>query len=419
MTTETPTPVAFAARAQDWAQYLILAIVAGCAMAGAFTHMHDWTITALSEALRDRGRNGGVPDWFGWANAAISELLPTSSFLSIRKRQGQGRSITAPMWIFLGSAVLSIMAQLSATGARFPHDEKVVAILPAAALMILVKLIFSDVEFAAKQADRDAQRAHRRAVTVARRAKFAAEQAARKAELAAEHAAELDRRNAELAAAQARRDAEHAAELERRRLTAIAAAEAEQTRIEQAAITERECLAAEERRAEREARERIAAAEREAERRRLDEAARIRAEGEAEAARISAAAEARRIEAEAARIEADAEARRLAAARVAAARHEAQAGSNDDEGTSVRRRRPRHETQALADDVLMTLPAGTPREVAVAAVAAALRITDRYARDFVPEGWTAGNSAAGSVADHEGGGTSSAGRRYLTVVGSA
>lgn len=413
MATETHTRRGVGA--EDYVQFVILGLVVSAALAGAFTHMHDWTIDAIDGALSAIGSDKRTPDWIGWANAVISELLPTSSILSYRKRQRQGRSTTVPIIIFIGSAGVSLLAQLSATGVEVPGAAQFLACLPALAVMILGKVILADVEHAAKQAERAEERARRKATTVARRQAFAAKQAQRAAELAAEQARQRAELAAELAAEQARRDAEHAAELERQRLAAIAAAEAERVRIEQAALTERERIAADERRAEREARQRIEAERIEAERRRLDEAARIRAEGEAEAARIAAAAEARRVEAEAARLEAETQARRAAAERIAAARHEARGGAvggSDDEATRERRRRPAAETAALVDDVLAALPDGTERPAAVLAVVAALNVTPEYARRFVPAGWVAGSSAAA-------GGDSSVRPRHLTAVGSA
>lgn len=54
---------------------LIVTVVGVAAGAAAFTHMHDWTMTNSPE---------GTADWFGWANACISELVPVAALLSIR-----------------------------------------------------------------------------------------------------------------------------------------------------------------------------------------------------------------------------------------------------------------------------------------------------------------------------------------------
>ncbi|SCL16871.1 hypothetical protein GA0074694_1801 [Micromonospora inyonensis] len=54
-------------RVEDVILVLIVLVVGGLAGAASFTHVHDWTM-ANSPA--------GTGDWFGWANAAISELLP-------------------------------------------------------------------------------------------------------------------------------------------------------------------------------------------------------------------------------------------------------------------------------------------------------------------------------------------------------
>jgi len=427
--------------AVDVVQYLIIGFVAVSALAGAFTHMHDWTLREIDAALVDAGIAAHTPHWFGWANAVISELLPTSAFLSIRQRQRQGRSTTYPTWLFGGAFVVSIMAQLSATGIDVPFAAEFLATLPALAVLALSKLIFADVEHAAAERAA-AELAAERAAELARReraeaAELRRRQAAEAAELkvqrereAAEHAAEL---NARLA----REAAELSARLERERIAAEGAAitrraeiEAEERRQAREAEERRQAREAEIERAARIERERVAAAA-EAERQRIE------AEARADALRRQAEADAAMREAEAQRVAVEAEARRLAAERVAAARHEAQAGGDEAQGGAHRKRRSRQETAALVADVLVTLPAGTTRDAAVVAVAQALDMTERYAREFVSPDWDAASSAARPVepaASSAGGAASSAassagssaaeaassaGRRHLAVVGSA
>jgi meiotically up-regulated gene 157 (Mug157) protein len=52
------------------------------ARAASFTHVHDWTLT---------NSPAGTPDWFGWANAVISELIPTASLIEIGRRRRNTR----------------------------------------------------------------------------------------------------------------------------------------------------------------------------------------------------------------------------------------------------------------------------------------------------------------------------------------
>jgi hypothetical protein len=405
-------------RSEGLLQGAILLFIVVSSLAGAFTHMHDWTREALPKQA----------DWLCWSNAVISELLPTSAFLSMRKRQRQKRSVSVPVSIFLGSACLSMCAQLSATGVRLPYDTQALACLPAVALLILSKVIFGDVEYSRKAREAAEQKAARKAVTQARRAAHAAQVARRDAELAAEHAAELarnqareaaelarnqEREAAELAAELRRQDAELAAELERERLRVQADAEARRTQIEQTAITEREQAKAAERAAERAAQERREA--RDAETRRLAqvERARIEAQAQAERERIAAEAEAERVRAEAARVAAEAAEKRQAAALLADHERRGEDGDVGGGEPAGPRRMRRADRRRLIDAALAGLPDGTTRAEAVVIVAKRLDVAERYVRDFVPQDWVAGSSADGSV----GGEDSSAQRLRLVAAG--
>jgi hypothetical protein len=369
-TTTQAAPSWLAVNALKLIKFGGLGFIALAAFAAAFTHMHDWTREALPAAA----------DWLCWSNAVISEILPTVSFVLWREREEADRPSGTPMAIFIGSVVLSIFAQLSATGVRFPYDAQLLACLPALALVVLAKVALGDLSYARKAG-------LAAAAAAAERTELARIQAARDAELAAELARNYEREQAELAAELARQEREHAAELERERL-----------RIEQAAITERAQLEAAERaelrraalaREQREMDARLAREQRENE---------ARLAREAEAARIAAEAAAERVRAEARRIEAEAEAKAQAVA-LLAARPVAEPGRHrDDEGGNVRvmrRRRSRAETSALVEAAIATLPAGTTRDEAVKVAALAIDNSERYAREFIPADWVAGSSAGG------------------------
>jgi peptidoglycan/LPS O-acetylase OafA/YrhL len=117
-----------------------LVFVALASFALAFTHMHDWTAEALP----------GSAEWMRWANAVVSEILPTMSFIIWQEREEQERPSRAPLLLFLGSVVLSILAQLSATGLRIPYDAQLLACLPAIALMLLAKMVLGDLSYTRK-----------------------------------------------------------------------------------------------------------------------------------------------------------------------------------------------------------------------------------------------------------------------------
>lgn len=387
----------FALHGENWLALAMLAVLFVFALAGAFTHMHDWTITAINEALRENALARGVtpvpvtPDWFGWSNAVTSEIMPTYALLTVRKRQRQGRSITGPGWLFGLSSLLSLLAQLSATGVRLPYDAQLLVCLPAIALVVLGTFKLSDMSFAREEAaaaEQAAERERRQAELAAERqrrqaelaAELAAEQAAERERAAAEQAAEAERQRAEREAELAREAAEREAE----RATALARIEAEQA-------TERLRIEAAER-------DKVWAAEQERQRR-ADEAEAARL---AEAARIEAEARAERDRAEAERIRAEAEKQAQAAALLAqqaAGRHAvADHGRGQAEvteiGTGGRVYRPRHESEAIAAATLATLPKDTPRDQAVRNVAAALGTSRRQASKFVPQNWPA-SSAGG------------------------
>ncbi|MEV0327449.1 DUF2637 domain-containing protein [Micromonospora echinospora] len=111
---------------------LIVLVVGGLAGAASFTHVHDWTM-ANSPA--------GTGDWFGWANAAISELLPLAALLTIRRRRRTGEPIGYPMFLLVAAVALSLAAQLAV--AKPGLSGWLLSAVPALAFLGLTKLVFS------------------------------------------------------------------------------------------------------------------------------------------------------------------------------------------------------------------------------------------------------------------------------------
>ncbi|WP_203664555.1 hypothetical protein [Actinocatenispora rupis] len=103
-------------------------------MAGAasFTHMHDWTMQKAPD---------GTPEWFGWANAVVSELTPALALLEWRRRRRMGGSVVYPVALLVGSGLLSLAAQISQAGDSW--SSKGLAALPALAFTLLIKLVLS------------------------------------------------------------------------------------------------------------------------------------------------------------------------------------------------------------------------------------------------------------------------------------
>ncbi|GAA4199687.1 hypothetical protein [Actinocatenispora rupis] len=119
-------------RFEDGARLLIMAAIGAMAGAASFTHMHDWTMHELP---------AGTKDWFGWANAVASELMPTYALLEIRRKRRKGGSVGLPVALLIGSGVLSICAQVSQAGDSLV--SKGLAALPAVAFTVLTKMAFS------------------------------------------------------------------------------------------------------------------------------------------------------------------------------------------------------------------------------------------------------------------------------------
>ncbi|MER7167283.1 DUF2637 domain-containing protein [Micromonospora sp. NPDC000207] len=111
---------------------LIVLTVGGLAGAASFTHVKDWTMANSPT---------GTGDWFGWANAAISELLPLAALLTIRRRRRTGGPIGYPMFLLVCAVSLSLAAQLAV--AKPGVSGWLLSAVPALAFLGLSKLVFS------------------------------------------------------------------------------------------------------------------------------------------------------------------------------------------------------------------------------------------------------------------------------------
>jgi hypothetical protein len=110
----------------------ILLTVGGFAGAASFTHVKDWTM-ANSPA--------GTGEWFGWANAVISELIPMAALLVIRQRRRTGGSVGYPMFLLVCAAGLSLSAQLAV--AKPGPSGWLLSAVPALAFLGLSKLVLA------------------------------------------------------------------------------------------------------------------------------------------------------------------------------------------------------------------------------------------------------------------------------------
>jgi len=110
----------------------ILLTVGGFAGAASFTHVKDWTM-ANSPA--------GTGEWFGWANAVISELIPMAALLVIRQRRRTGGSVGYPMFLLVCAAGLYLSAQLAV--AKPGPSGWLLSAVPALAFLGLSKLVLA------------------------------------------------------------------------------------------------------------------------------------------------------------------------------------------------------------------------------------------------------------------------------------
>ncbi|MET8233059.1 DUF2637 domain-containing protein [Micromonospora sp. NPDC005298] len=111
---------------------VILLIVAGFAGAASFTHVKDWTLD---------NSPAGTGEWFGWANAVISELIPAAALLTIRRRRRSGGPIGYPMFLLVAAVALSLAAQLAV--AKPGLSGWLLSAVPALAFIGLSKLVLS------------------------------------------------------------------------------------------------------------------------------------------------------------------------------------------------------------------------------------------------------------------------------------
>jgi hypothetical protein len=120
-------------RFEGVALVLILLGIGGVSAAASFTHIHDWTM-ANSPA--------GTGDWFGWANAVVSDLVPLGVGLEVRRRRRHKLRIGAyPITIILAAAALSLAGQLAQ--ARPSITGWLLAAVPALGFLALTKLVLS------------------------------------------------------------------------------------------------------------------------------------------------------------------------------------------------------------------------------------------------------------------------------------
>jgi hypothetical protein len=131
-TSTTPTPTT-ARRGESVAQAVIMLAVAGMAGAASFTHVHDWTM---------HNSPPGTGNWFGWANAMVSELIPLAAGLEARRRiRHYGSAGAYPIVLIVAAVALSLTGQFAE--ATHSISGWLISAVPALGFLALVKLVLS------------------------------------------------------------------------------------------------------------------------------------------------------------------------------------------------------------------------------------------------------------------------------------
>jgi hypothetical protein len=135
MNTNTSTPLAPAParRGESVVQAIIMLAVAGMAGAASFTHVHDWTM---------HNSPAGTGNWFGWANAMVSELIPLAAGLEARRRiRTYGSAGAYPIVLIVAAVALSLTGQFAE--ATHSISGWLISAVPALGFLALVKLVLS------------------------------------------------------------------------------------------------------------------------------------------------------------------------------------------------------------------------------------------------------------------------------------
>jgi hypothetical protein len=127
--TTTTTDAPGGERFEGVVQVAIMLVIGGMAGAASFTHVHDVAVAH------------GQPDWIGWADAVVVELMSIALGLELRRRARSMR----PTGFVLTALVTFIVVSLSAQVVE--AEPSVIgwlaAALPALGFLVLAKVVLS------------------------------------------------------------------------------------------------------------------------------------------------------------------------------------------------------------------------------------------------------------------------------------
>jgi hypothetical protein len=116
-------------RIEGIVQIVIMLAIGAMAGAASFTHVHDVTVAH------------GQPDWIGWANAVVVELMSIALGLELRRRARTNRPITFVATALVFFVVISLAAQV--VEAERSIIGWLAAALPAIGFLVLAKVVLS------------------------------------------------------------------------------------------------------------------------------------------------------------------------------------------------------------------------------------------------------------------------------------
>jgi len=114
-------------RVEGTVQVVILLAIGLMAAAASFTHVHDLTVAH------------GQPDWIGWANSVVLELMSIAAGIEIRRRKRNHQPAGFVLAVLIAAVALSLAAQV-AEAQPSPWGWTVAA-LPALGFLALVKIV--------------------------------------------------------------------------------------------------------------------------------------------------------------------------------------------------------------------------------------------------------------------------------------
>jgi hypothetical protein len=128
-TPTTTTTTGTGQRAEGFIQVAIMLTIGAMAGAASFTHVHDVAVTH------------GQPDWIGWADAVVVELMSIALGLELRRRARTARPVAFIQTALVFFILVSLSAQV--VEAETSIIGWLAAGLPALGFLVIAKVVLS------------------------------------------------------------------------------------------------------------------------------------------------------------------------------------------------------------------------------------------------------------------------------------